>query len=182
MSNRSKLFEYVAGLSEDAAGAALVKIGATDPVPAELPLTDDPDANGAVAMPNVTNASWSPLSGARFIFKEIADSLPPGSLQRATAEINEGEAMSRWNLGVKALPGFAANECEQYADQMTGLPGFRVKPVGPNGDPANIPHVTAVPPVTFHGFNLATAQGLTDFLNWVPVSSTSVNPDFSPHH
>jgi hypothetical protein len=181
MSNRSDLFEYVSALTEEAAGAVLAKLGAA---PAStVALTDTFDGNnGSFAMLQVTNPSWS-TSVARFIFKNGSDSLPPGSLARATAEINEIEAMSRYNsFSIPAIPGFTAHECEQCQDETTGLPGFRIKREGVNNIPVSIPHVFAVPPIVWHGFDLRTAQGLTDCLNWLPPSSSNTNLDFSPHH
>lgn len=171
MSNRSALFELVAGMSEEAAGAALATLGQKT---APAALTDTPDSNGAFGLLGVTNPGYA---GQRFIFKKGADSLPPGSLARGTAEINEGLAQARYNTGSVMLPGLSAVECEQYDDESTGLPGFRVKFTGPNMDPTNIPNVTAVPPVVYHGFDLSTARGLTDLLNWLPVPSVGHNPD-----
>lgn len=175
MSNRSDLFDYVASLSEDAAGAALVKLGAK-PAPA-VRLYDTPDANGCVQLLHVTNPSWA---NQRMPVKEVADALPPGSLARATAETALHEAHTTYDIEFHAVRPGPVNECESYIDETTGLPGFREKTSGPNGENVAIPGLCVFPPVVEHGFNLATAQGLTDFLNWIPESSTTKDPGFSP--
>lgn len=177
MSNRSTLFELVATLSEEGAGAALVKLGAATAPPS---LSDTPDgSNGSVALGLVTNPSWTKT---RIVVKRIADALPPGTLARATAEIALSQAQAGYNI-FRALRSYPVYECEQYLDQQTGLPGFRNKLTGPNNDQLiPIAGVCVFPPVVEHGFDLSGEQGLTDFLNWVPPSSTGNNPDFSPHH
>jgi hypothetical protein len=181
MSNRSDLFEFVAELTEEAAGVVLAKLGAT---PADVPapavaVTDAPDENGAVALLQVTNQSWQ---GKRFIIQRVAESLQPGSLARATAELNEGEALTRYNFGIPMVPGFLAHQYEPFQNEKTGMPDFRLKREGPNNSPVTIPGTHAVPPIIHHGFDCRTEEGLTACLNWLPVSSTTVNPDFSPHN
>jgi hypothetical protein len=173
MSNRSQLFEYVAGLSEDQAGAALAALNAT---PAAVSVSDTPDGNGCVGLPNVKNRGFATV---RFPVKKIADALPPGSLARATAEIALGEAQGSYNI-FRAVRSYPVYECEQYVDDTTGMPGFRLKTVGPNNDPVAIPGAAVFPPVVVHGFDLGTAQGLSDYLDWVAPSSFNLNPAIGP--
>lgn len=136
------------------------------------PAHDTPDEHGFVALINCTNPDYRTK---RVDVKEVADSLPPGSVARYSAELNLGVAQGRWNSGQVGGGGWFGVCCaiEAYQNDASGATDYRI--TSPEVD---IPNSMSFPPIFKDGFNLGTVAGLTAYLD--TLKPATAGPPF-PH-